>query len=91
MAGIVRFALLLFAAADAYTPTLPASRSGVASQRSVGGRARTALIRAGLFDGLFAETEEQKARKAAEEARKEADFQAQQEMLKRRRNPAASE
>lgn len=50
----------------------------------VGHRTRTRLPVAGLFDGLFGETEEQKA--AKEEA-----FRAQQEMQQRRRNPEQME
>ena len=43
------------------------------------------MVNAGLFD-MFSESPEQKA---AKEAAKEAEFRAQQEMLARRRNPAA--
>lgn len=49
---------------------------------------RACVPRAGLFDGLFQETEQQKAIKAQREAQKEADFREQQEMLARRRDPA---
>jgi len=46
---------------------------------------------AGLFDNLFTETPEQKARKAQVEAAKEAEFREQQEMLARRRDPKKME
>ena len=48
---------------------------------------RSPPVQLGLFD-FFAESEEQKA---AKEAAREAEFQAQQEMLARRRNPELRE